>query len=263
MSVRFPRWLTVLPAVAACAEGDAPGCEHGVAWIEGERSYASASAAAAALVDGDVLHLCAGTHDSFRTHAERSDTRYVVEGEGPDTTVVEGGADGSAAYIAGGEVTIRGVTFTGGQGTVRCDAGDEGYSDCGQPFGGAVTANGVTLVLEDVVIQGNAAHHGGGIASASSYPYSTASIVIERSRVVGNEANAGGGIALLEGTELISVDTDWGAAVDDNVGGDLAVIPGGDLPDAPTAILLERDWDGVASFRCWLSNDWEDYGCEE
>ncbi len=149
-------------------------------------------------VTSGTVRLCEGTWY----------TKIVLAGLGSDLTVegvdgaavttlttggTTGGDDGSVIAVTGANLTVRGITITGGIGSEENTKGG----------GVAVTQSGAVsgtpnVSFYDSIITGNATSYGGGIAL-----FDYASVALHDSWVTGNEATAvGGGVWVQDHGEL-------------------------------------------------------------
>lgn len=127
------------------------------------------------LPDSGVVHVCPGT---WYLHLVVSDGAIELRGEGPAETIVLD-ASGVGSVIVGSEadLTLTGVTLTGGIGS-----GDVSTQ------GGAVYQTGGALTLDRVIVRDNVAtDSGGGVYAWGS------TVTLVDSEFTGNQAGESGG----------------------------------------------------------------------
>lgn len=116
----------------------------------------------------------------------------VIEGPGAQLLTIDGN---SASRIisngTGAVTTIRGIRFTRGSGAGAANTGR----------GGAIYNNGGTLVLERLLLQGNAAANGGAVNNASAGTLSIIDCRLEGNSTTG----AGGALQNFSGSTLLLV----------------------------------------------------------
>jgi hypothetical protein len=95
-----------------------------------------------------TINVAAGTYAEFVTIARD----VTLRGEGPHSTVIDGGGHGPVLTITGGTVTVTGVTIQNGAAGPVLGPGNNG---------GAI-ANGGTLTFENSIFSDNGAFRGGG-----------------------------------------------------------------------------------------------------
>ena len=187
--------------------------------------------------EGDVLQICPGVYEPVTVTRALS-----LEGrDDAGTTIIDAQGSGSALVVAGVDVTVRALTFTGGTGTVMSDGTPVGggilvlgggalYGDGIVVTGNAVDGNGAGIhasgpvVLEDSLLYDNSVTgDGGGIyTTASSLTltnsnvfYSQADrgaglfvhdtvVALDNSRVAGNFGNSGGGAYVAGSASFVS-----------------------------------------------------------
>jgi hypothetical protein len=125
----------------------------------GEDSYSSVADAVAASQPGDVVELCDGVHPVSAQRIDHSLTLASISGD-PALVTLQGDGQGSVLIQTTGTLTLQALTVTGGSGS-----GTPSFYDS-VPMGGAVNAMQAELVLDNCVIESNAAVYGGGVATA-------------------------------------------------------------------------------------------------
>lgn len=128
---------------------------------------------------------------------------------GPGAVVVDANREGSALKIpfTGPPMTIRGITFTGGNGTILTGP------EAGGRYGGGLFIETASPLIEDCRIVENDANVGGGVFVIAGAPR------LVRCEIQGNSAGYGGGIG---------VDEDAGFTVTDcDILGNIGVFGGG------------------------------------
>jgi CSLREA domain-containing protein len=132
---------------------------------------------------GDVVVVPAGTYSAAMTSGNGvygPDGQYTVVGAGAGKTIIDGSQLGRV-FAFYGQITVRGVTVTGGK------APGAGCA-CGGAF--EVRQGGV-LTLEDSVVEGNSAPSGGGGIDVDSQSKATLRNVLVRQNTSPDD---GGGI---------------------------------------------------------------------
>ncbi len=121
--------------------------------------------------------------------------RVTIVGPGPDALTVDANAatdqNRRVFYIVDGQVTLEGMTLSGGSTEALPPA---------LRRGGAIFAiSGSDVHLRDMVVRGNHARAGGGGVAAAF----GSSLHIEDSRILENEASTGGGVSINEGSLVL------------------------------------------------------------
>jgi hypothetical protein len=145
------------------------------------------------------IDVAAGTYDENVFVDDWTLQSLTVQGAGAATTVLNAGQAGPGVWIAGGAVTIEGLTIEGGT----------------APLGGGVANNGWTTLTDDV-ITANKGTVGGGISN-SDHAY----LALAGDSVTQNSSGGGGGIANF-GTITLTSDTVSGNTSDTAPGGGIA-----------------------------------------
>lgn len=157
-------------------------------------------------VDGDTLEVAPGTYTEHVDFSGKAIT--VVAASTQPRPVIDAAGVGSAVTFASGETrssALAGFVIAGGAGT---DVG-------GVPHGGGIFIAGAGPRLVDLVIEGNSAKRGGGLAALAG-----ARPAVVGSRIADNEADDGGGVWVgasflsLGGTDVVgneAVDTQAGS----------------------------------------------------
>jgi hypothetical protein len=249
----------VHPAAAEVCDGEDNDCdattdEWGMIDLLGVR-FNTISAAIDAAGTGDVIELCAGTYTETIV-VDRSVS--IVGLLGKEQTIIEPSTSGGPVVaVTGADVSLRGLTITGGVGV-----GSANYLQGGGGIS-AITATGFVLEesdivgnsaeacgglllgegaqLNNVVVSGNTAvADGGGLCVAGEAQLqavsifdnsaggfgggiyqSDSSVVITDSSVYRNNATNGGGASLALQSSLGSVNSSWGDGSDDNTPDDI------------------------------------------
>ncbi len=138
----------------------------------------------------------------------------TINGNGANVTTIDGGSAANRIFnLNNATVTITGVTLSGGRNTGN---------------GGAINANGGTLVLDAVTVQNNQAttdatsSNGGGVYVNGG----TAVLRITNSTFSGNSAWSGGGLAINIGTLFVANSTFSDNTARGLVGGGFALLSG-------------------------------------
>ncbi len=140
--------------------------------------YATLADAVASAIDGDVLHLAAGT---WEVDLELLSIDLVIEGAGRDQTVlVPSGFDHPIAVEQESDVTLRGLTVASGRGN----------------DGGNIRCVNSALRLDDVVLKDGLAYRGGGIYFQGCEGWLTDTDFVQ------NEAQLEGGAIFLDSSTL-------------------------------------------------------------
>lgn len=158
--------------------------DAGAVHIEGGAAAADLTEALLRAQINETIVLCPGTHAAAVVRDR------VLEGRG-DGVIIDARGVGSAIQAIG-RVELRNLTLTGGVGSP---------GPLGGAVGGGLNATAASQVnLADVIVEGNTADHGGGIAAGPG------PIGLERVVIRGNDAVSGGGVHLQEGV-LTCADT--------------------------------------------------------
>lgn len=123
--------------------------------------YPTIQAAVDAAAHGQIVCVLAGTYSENIVIDVDSDSLEMLSDSGPDTTVLDGGGQGSVVSISGseGEVVVGGFTITNGSGTSVTD--DDGNTSV---RGGGVYIDTKNVSIKNVVVTGNTADDlGGGV----------------------------------------------------------------------------------------------------
>ncbi|MEQ1507790.1 MAG: MopE-related protein, partial [Myxococcota bacterium] len=189
--------------------------------VVGSTVYASVQAAVdAAPVDGTIT-VCPGFHAGVTIVTPG----LAVSGTGdPALTTVSGGGTGPAFTIAAPGVTISRLTVAGGTGVARAEA--PGLPE--GTYGGGVYAMDATdtVTLSNLIVQGNTADHGAGIAGPLVGALAMSGVVVRQ-----NTATGRGGGLLVPSAATVTAGSFTQNAADE--GGGIAVLTGGvlDLAD--------------------------------
>jgi CSLREA domain-containing protein len=182
------RAATFVVTTTADAVDTDPG--DGVCAIEGGGcSLRAAILEANALPGADLITLPAGVYtlsipgvgddDGVTGDLDVSDT-VVIEGDAAATTIVDGGGI-DRVFDLGADTTIRRLTIRGGNAATN---GENGGGVRATPL---PPVEAMTVVLEDVIVTGNDASNGGGIANELG-----SALVLRRSTLTDNSATVGG-----------------------------------------------------------------------
>jgi len=151
----------------------------------------------------DTILLPAGTYTLTIPGADDADQvgdldisdDVVINGAGPDRTIVDGNSMVTHDRVfqilsPAHHVTLSGMTLR---------KGDTVFIDPGQAagFGGGLYQDGGNLTLTDMVIEGNQADYGGGLAP--SFIHRPGTTTLESVTIRANQAQFGGGIYLIDG----------------------------------------------------------------
>ena len=169
-------WVTSNSTATASAPGTscaAPG------YIDSEADGVISAIGDAAT--GATIHLCAGVY-AFSQIAEISQADLTIVGAGPTTTFVAGFRT-SPFFQSGGNLTVSGITFTGG------------YSDAVE--GGAILAEG-TLTVQNSNFNNNYSEKGGGAIAGWS------SVIVDNSSFYNNTTTDQGGAIATYGTVTVT-----------------------------------------------------------
>ncbi len=165
--------------------------------------------------DGDIVCVLPGTY--YENVVLDGGQILLQSLEGPETTIVDGGQDGSVLVFQYGDgSTVQGFTLTNGSGSFFDPDNDGALDACG----GGIFTDASSPTLLDLVIRGNAADDGAGIYVnnatlsmsgsrisdniASGYGgglrlrHATA-VSLEAVEVAGNQARTGAGVSLYDG----------------------------------------------------------------
>jgi hypothetical protein len=139
-------------------------------------------------VTSGTVYLCEGTWHAKIVLAKLGSELSVVGPAGPDATTLTtggttGGSTGSVIAITDTQLTVRGLTITGGIGS---EDGTKGGGIAVAQAGAAASQPNVTL--HDTIITGNRTAYGGGVALKDF-----ATMALYDSLIVGNEATSVGG----------------------------------------------------------------------
>lgn len=193
---------TTFPGAEETCDGvdndcDTATTEAGVVSVDGGGAYSAIQDAIDAASAGSTVTVCAGTY----TESITIDDDLILTGrEGAVTTILQG-AGSSVVAVSGGDVTLSGLTLSGGVGT-STSSGDEG--------GGVYATTTGTLTITETVVTDNEAKYGGGIYANGTRLILTA---VELSR--NDVGTASGGGLLLDSGELVAS----GVTFEDNVAG--------------------------------------------
>jgi hypothetical protein len=180
--------------------------------VPGDFSTIQAAVNAAAPV-GDTIEVSPGVYDDDVDIFGKTVT-IVGLGSLPGDVVIGGSITGPVVQIENGSaVTLRNVRITGGDNVLD---------------GGGLDVRGSALVLEDAVVDGNAAERGGGLHTFDS------GITIRRTLIAGNTAESGGGAASFASSTVLLEDS----LVRDNEGSIYALA-------GTVTIRRTRLWDNV------------------
>lgn len=174
-----------------------------------------------ALAGGDRIRVPAGVYELTRAGAGEDDAatgdldvrgRLRVIGAGADSTIVDGNAlDRVFDVGAGARVTLTKLAVRGG--------------DAASDSGGGVNARIASrLVVKRMLVEGNEAFAGGGIAANGR-------LVMATSTVRGNTASVGGGVAMLGGSTIRT------STFDDNTATGFGAFSGHDVVAQRAGIL--------------------------
>ncbi len=116
-------------------------------------SYYSIQAALSNASNGDTIEVCPGTYSENIDFMGKTVT--LVSRDGPDTTIVDGGLNGSVVTFdssEGPESILDGFTLTNGDGTFS-----------GLSYGGGIYCNGAAPTIRNSHVIDNSASYGGGL----------------------------------------------------------------------------------------------------
>ena len=184
-------------AVEICdgADSDCDGTESddGLITLDDTTNHTTIQAAIDAASSGSIITVCVGTFSESLTSSSDLTIRSLF---GSDTATIDADASGPAITVASGDLTLLGLTLTGGIGADHPDK-------TGELVGGGLAILGASAVsLSDVVISDSLADLGGGIYAASA-----ASLDLESVLITSNEATDGGGIYLDNADAQADLDT--------------------------------------------------------
>jgi hypothetical protein len=219
-----------------------PCASDAAVYVEDGEASSTFEAAVDALSEGEVLHVCPGTHVVSAGSFVPAGATITGDGERADTVIDAQDVDSEVLDLLDG-VTLQHLTITGGGGHSNCPCEDV---DLGPVIGGAVTFIGNAKLI-DVAVTGNHAGYGGGLAL---YGFG-AEVTLTDSAVSDNRAMAGGGLAIFGDAHVYSERTTWGNTPDD-VGFFDWEMDSGDVDPIASAIAPGDTFD------C----DWETKSCE-
>jgi Domain of unknown function DUF11 len=150
-------------------------------------SLRDALAAASASADPeDVVLVPAGSYGLELGQLETSGTgSLVIRGAGARSTVVDGRETSRVFDLAGGEVTVEGVTITGGI------APETGLTELPGDGGGILADEADEVILNGVNLTGNSAGKNGGGISAPPEGAAATAVRIADSTISGNKVTGG------------------------------------------------------------------------
>jgi len=195
--------LVLLPLALGCGKDETPPpCEDGAAAVVGDQGADTVQEAIDSASAGGTVTVCAGTWTGNLT-VEKD---LVLESaEGIEDTLLDGGGTGSViAVSSGASLTLRGLTVSGGAGTMVIGR----LEMDGLAGGGLLAMDAGDIVVEDSVLTGNTADWGAGILVLDS-----ASVTLDGAEIVKNAAALAGGGGYLSGVADVAV---TGAAIEDN-----------------------------------------------
>jgi uncharacterized protein (TIGR03382 family) len=161
--------------------------------VGGAGDYDTINEALLAANSGDVILIAAGT---YAEDLELDQGRILtVQGEQAETTIIQGSGLGPVVTIgsSGSGITLRGLTLTGG-------VDDGGY-------GGCLTVDGSSPIIEDVITHGCEAAYGGCIALLESSAQLTNLVVhscVAKSNNSSGEFGYGGGVYARGGSPTLT-----------------------------------------------------------
>ncbi len=167
------------------------------------------------VIDFDPAIIGPGLNTIILSLGEIADLRgFTLEGPGADRLAVDGDGNGRILSFQGGDVTVRGVTFTNG--LVTDDAG-----------GALRVGSGASLTLEDCVVSASRADDSNGQADdLGGGIFNEGTLTLHNTTVSGNEADAFGGGVYSTGTVNMSNTTLSGNTATTEDGGALHVESG-------------------------------------
>lgn len=152
---------------------DATTVDEQIVTIVGGDTFTTITDAIAATPLGGEIVVCPGTYNERLLISQDLSIEAL---EGPATTVVQSDGSGPAVQIDGGEVSLQGLTLTGG--------------DSNGVGGGLSVLDLGPVYVEDCVITGNSSTDGAGI-----YATEGVEMEIDSSTISDNAGEIGGGIA--------------------------------------------------------------------
>jgi hypothetical protein len=147
-------------------------------------------------IAGSIIELLEAVHTEAGITVDKD---VVIEGQGPESTVVQAHAEAGSAsdrvfvVAEGATVVMRGLTIRHGDRTES--EGDSSFG--GDEVGGGGILNYGTLALENCVVRDNVARHSGGILSRGVLTAVDCSFLDNAARgslIVGQSCGAGGAI---------------------------------------------------------------------
>lgn len=120
-------------------------------------------------------------------------TDVIIQGPGARRLTVNGANTGSSVFQTNSDVTITGLTITGG--TAAPVTPDDPTAQTPPAYGGGIYNNGGDLTVDACMISGNSAQLGGGIANVGG-SLSLTNSTISGNTASSNGASSGGGIYL-------------------------------------------------------------------
>ncbi|HCH63781.1 MAG: hypothetical protein CL927_18305 [Deltaproteobacteria bacterium] len=241
--------------------------EAGLVTVVGGITTEDLQEAIDAAIEGDVLQVCPGVYAPVTVTRPIS----LLGRDDAGTTIVDAQGVGSALVVAGVDVAVSALTFTGGTGTAMSDGTPVGggilmlgggalYGDGIVVTGNAVDGNGAGIhasgpvVLEDSLLYDNlATGDGGGIYTtadalmltntnvfygqadrgAGLFVHDTR-VVLDNSRVAGNFGNSGGGAYVAGAATFVSE----GGRAGELTSNSATVLGAGLLVNAPGATVV-------------------------
>ena len=173
------------------------------------------------LRDPDIIHLDAASHNYEGGFT--LDNKVTLEGEGARSTVISGGSP-VITVPATGDVTVRGVTITGGAQGIKNEGGSVSITAAtishnqGEAVGAAIENDNGNLAVSSSTIAGNSGSDAAAIYSGGTSP----SVTVDNSTITENSTSKGaaastidleGGTMTLTGDTIVSnhSDTAYGA----------------------------------------------------
>lgn len=168
-----------------------PSCAlaNGDAAMIGALAYSSIEAAIAAAVPGDEVLVCDGVHVEYGLQVTVPLTVASASGDRSAVTI-DGDGQGAIFEVDGGELTLRSLTLTDGQGIVTRFLE---WNSAGGAINAMIGAGG-PAVVEDCRFERNRATLGGAIAARE--------LTVTDSTFAGNSASSGGAIYMQSGGSL-------------------------------------------------------------
>ncbi len=203
--------------------------------------------------DDVVIDIAAGSYTETDTIDASGLDSLSLQGAGVATTTINGNQDGTVITIDAGDVSVTGLTVTGGTGSYTppgsddntCAAGilvnsgataslsNDAISDNSTPFGiGGGVLNVGTASLTDDTVSNDNADFGGGVTNEGTITMNddTVSNDSAHENISGNDFGEGGGIGNV-GTAILTDDTvsndttgDGGGGIYDYNGASLSVV---------------------------------------